>query len=94
MRYHSDCWHLCTSIAIHGHFSLDRFLARSGTRGFGELRVHGSASDTVRTVFGSFRTDSLGCNLTSPVPSDLFGTVEFFWPFCTKFFFFFNGGVL
>ena len=41
-----------------------------------ELQVHGSAPDTVRTVIGSFRTGSLGCNLTSPVPSDLLGTVE------------------
>jgi hypothetical protein len=49
-----------------------------------ELRAHGGAPDTVRTVFGSFRTDSLGCNLTSTVPSDFFGTVEFFWPFSKK----------
>jgi hypothetical protein len=32
--------------------------------------------DTVKTVIGSFRRGSLGCNLTSPVPSDLFGTME------------------
>jgi hypothetical protein len=51
-------------------FLLDSFLARSGTSEFGELRVHSSASDTVRTVFGSFRSDSFGCNLPSPVPSD------------------------
>jgi hypothetical protein len=41
-----------------------------------ELQVHGSAPDIVKNVIGSFRTGSLGCNLTSPVPSDLLSTVE------------------
>jgi hypothetical protein len=52
-----------------------------------ELRVHGSAPDTVRTAFGSFRTGSLGSNLTSPVPSDLVGTVEILLALLYKKFF-------
>jgi hypothetical protein len=51
-------------------FLLDGFLARSGTIEFGEHRVHCSASDTVKTVFGSIRSDTFVGNLTSSVPSN------------------------
>jgi hypothetical protein len=77
-------------VNIYCHFLLDGFLARSARSNieFGEHRVHCSASDTVKTVFGSIRSDSFGCNLTSSVPSNFVAQENSSYRFHRIFFFF------